>query len=322
MSFDMFLVVALKILPLLLVIVLGYLAGWFKVFPKPDDAIDTLNRYALYFGFPILIFQGFCNPKMTLPPEAGFYLFHFLVAGLLVAGVAIASRMSPTLTPFRGNLVLGTLFGNVAYLGIPLSLQLLGPQLEGLTLLSVSLQVFLAMLLGPLFLLLWSPEQRSLSDVGKALLKQPLLWAPVLGFLARFLPETWMLSMAKPLNFFAVSAAPVALFLLGLHIWTHQSALKKLQWDVSFLVVGKLLIVPGLVLLVGSLFTSQGWMSMDAWRVTLCLSLMPTAITTFSIARDFRQNEGLMAQAILLTTLLSLLLLPFVTPTILKLTSP
>ena len=139
----MFLVVALKILPLLLVIVLGYLAGWFKVFPKPDDAIDTLNRYALYFGFPILIFQGFCNPKMTLPPEAGFYLFHFLVAGLLVAGVAIASRMSPTLTPFRGNLVLGTLFGNVAYLGIPLSLQLLGPQLEGLTLLSVSLQVFL-----------------------------------------------------------------------------------------------------------------------------------------------------------------------------------
>ncbi len=318
----MFLMVAQKIAPLLLVIGLGYLAGGLRVFPHPDDAIDTLNRYALYFGFPLLIFQGFCNPKMALPQQPGFYLFHLMVAVVLIVGVGLVTKVSRALHNVRGNLVLGTLFGNVAYLGIPIGLQLLGPQQEGLLLLSVSLQVFLAMLLGPLFLLLWSPQQRSLRSVGTTLLKQPLLWAPVLGFAARLLPSTWTTSLAKPLSFFASSAAPVALFLLGLHIWVHQSQLRRLQRYVFVLLLSKLLVVPGVFVGLGWWFVSQGWITPNEWQVTLCLSLMPTAITTFSIARDFRQNEGLMAQAILLSTLLSLLLLPIATSWFLQLTMP
>ena len=312
----MFLVVFLKILPLLLAILLGYCAGWLRVFPKPVDAVDTLNRYALYFGFPLLIFEGFCRPALKLSSNVGFYAFHALIAALLILVIVIMGGLFSSLRQVRGNLVLGTLFGNVAYLGIPMCSLLLGKSYLGLISLSVALQVFFAMLLGPLCLLLWGEEgqEETWRTLLLKLFKQPLLWAPILGFTARLLPEAWLYSMAKPLSFFAASAAPVALFLLGLHIWIHQRTLRKIEPSVGALLFCKLLLVPVVIFTIGGGFVSMGWMDLREWQVVQLLSTMPTAITTFSIARDMRQNEGLMAQAILLSTLVALLLLPLMAP--------
>jgi len=180
----MFLVVLVKVLPLLLAIGLGGLAGAVKLFPEPAQAVDTLNRYALYIGFPLLIFQGFCRPELALSSNVGFYAFHGVVAVTLIASIIAMGAASSALKEVRGSLVLGSLFGNVAYLGIPLSTQLLGPGQLGLISLSVALQVLLAMALGPLFLLLWRSDEgqrdQTFADVAKALLRQPLLWGTCL----------------------------------------------------------------------------------------------------------------------------------------------
>lgn len=319
----MFFVVFLKTLPLLLTIAFGYLAGALRLFPQPNEAIDALNRYALYFGFPLLIFHGFCKPSLQLSAHPGFYLFHLLLAASILGVIALFGKLSETLRPVRGNFVLGTLFGNVAYLGLPLTTLLLGPRYVGTIALSVSLQVMLAMLLGPLCILWWqrqdSASSSSIRPVLRKLLQQPLLWAPIFGFMARLLPTQTLQQIGQPLGFFADSAAPVALFLLGLHIQTHQKALQKISFSVWGLLLSKLLLVPLLVVVLGFFFSWMRWLKADEWRVLLILSMMPTAITTFSIARDLRQEEMLMAQTILISTLLALLLIPLLSPWLLLL---
>lgn len=321
----MFVVVFYKVLPLLLVIGLGYLAGALRAFPDPTVAIETLNRYALYFGFPLLIFRGFCQPEWALSTHPGFYLLHLLIAAVVIGGVGLFGQLSTSIASIRGSLVLGSLFGNVAYLGLPLGTQLLGQESLGLLSSSVAMQVFLAMALGPLFLLVWqAPSQEanapSRRELLSKLLWQPLLWAPVLGLLVRLsLPKQALLGIATQLKFFAVSAAPVALFLLGLHIWVHQRSLRKLDLPVLWLLLAKLVWVPLCVLGLGGVCVRWGWVSVKEWQVLLVLSTMPTAITTFSIARDMGVSEGRMAQAILLSTLISLVLLPLVAPWVLSL---
>ncbi|HAA55292.1 MAG TPA: hypothetical protein DCE42_11085 [Myxococcales bacterium] len=322
----MFVLVWWKVLPLFLAMGMGYLSGALKVFPRPADAVDVLNRYALYFGFPLLIFQGFCRPSLVLSSNPGFYVFHVLMAAMIVGGIVWVGGWFQATRGVRGGLVLGTLFGNVAYLGMPLSIQILGSSYLGWIALSVTLQVFFSMALGPLALVMLRESGRGDKEERRRLLRklvrQPLLWAPVLGFLVRFsLPAQTLQGIATPLSFFASSAAPVALFLLGLHIWNHQHTLRRIRVDVWGMLLCKLCLVPLMAFALGWCFVKWGWMARQEWRVVLVLSFMPTAITTFSIAKDFRENEDLMAQAILLSTLITLLALPLLIPFVVQWTS-
>lgn len=297
-------------LPRLLVLaipaVLGALAARLSVFEEPQQAMRALNTYALYFGFPALIAAGLMSATLTLPSSPLFYLAWPLVLWLILG----ALRM--TRGAHTSTLALVTVFGNVAYLGLPYVLSLYDASLTGAATLIVAVHVTLAVTLGPWVLAAWSGESAPrFSTLAASVAKQPLFWAPFAGLACQLLPEPVLTQGLAPLiKPMAASAAPVALFLLGMHL--HEQRARLVSWHAPLL--AHLLIRQAVapLLMLGLMVAAHkfGWIEARFAGLHVILAAMPVAITTFSMAHQCGHGEDVVGASILWSTLLSLLLLP------------
>jgi len=280
---------------------LGWFAGALRLFDRPQRAVAHLNRYALYFAFPALVLAGLADASFGLPRGVFFWALVPAALALVLLGIGWLGS-----GPARGPLALVASFGNVAYLGLPVVEQTLGPHALGTASLAVAIHVTLSMLLGPWLLVRWGTlhERRSSRPGRRALLRQPLLWAPVVGLGARLLPEgarVLVVAVAQPIG---ASAAPIALFLLGLYLHTHRRALRQVDSVTVLLVATKLLVVPGVTFALGLLGYQLGWLTSVEAQVLLLLAAMPAAITTFAIAQELETGVARVTQAIVASSLL------------------
>lgn len=271
------------------------------MFRDPDAAIGVLNTYVLYLAFPILIVVGMTDRAFELPAEAGFYLVVPSVAALLIAGLALARRLG-LLGGHAGTIALTSLFANTAYIGLPLVEGLLGRRALGLGSLAVAMHVTTAMVLGPTLLLMWGAGD-SHGALRTALVRTariPLAWAPVVGLVLRLLPVEWLdptMPLFAPIG---QTASPVGLFLIGLFLHTHARDLPVDPWLIAP-ILSKMLVVPVLTFAVVSGIGLEG----TGASVLLLLSVMPTAISGFSIARELDTATSEVTVSILATTALA-----------------
>lgn len=293
---------------LALPVVLGAVAGVLRLFPQPDAAISVLNRYALYIAFPALIAVGFTAEGFAIPTEPAFWL---VVPAAMVATAAVAGALGRlgALRGQGGTLALVGVFGNVAYVGLPLCERLLGPEVLGLASLAVALFVTCSLALGPALLLRWSPSGGR-RPVLRRIAGQPLLWSPLVGLVLRALPIRELVRVwIEPIG---ASAAPVALFLLGLYL--HGHARRALRPDLGSVahVALKLAVLPGLVIGGGLLLHAQGLLALQSAQVFALLAATPTAIAAFGLAVELEEGTDRVAQAIAASTLVSAVTLPVV----------
>ena len=296
-----------RALVLLTPALLGALAGGLRLFERPDAAVGHLNRYALYVAFPALVFVGLADASFALPAGGYFYLVVPAALGLSLTLVRLVGR-----GPERGSLALVASFGNVAYLGLPLVEQTFGASALGVASLAVAVHVTLAMLLGPWLLLRWGRAPGGARRGTGALLRQPLLWAPFAGLLARRLPDHAAAGLLAVLRPIGASAAPVALFLLGLYLHTHAAGLRKIERATVAHVATKLLLLPAVTLALCGLGRGFGWLRPLDAQVLVLLSAMPAAITTFAIAQELGVGVARVTQTVVASSFASLAPVPLV----------
>ena len=294
----------LRLLPLGVPVGLGLLCGRLGLFARPGDAVGVLNRYVLYVAFPALLFGAVAGMRGGLP-TLGFYGAHAALVGLVVVGAWRLRWVPPT---DRGVLVLGGLFGNVVYLGLPVASAVLGDAHAGLCAISASITMTLSLLVGPALLLAWGGRGLQGAAVLRRVARQPLVWAPALGAAARFAPTRAVDTVRTLLDGPARSAAPVALFLLGVYLYHHRALLARPDRTTGAIVALKLLGLPALAAVV----TRGLGLPAAETRVIVLLSAMPTAITTFAIAHDLGVGDAAMARAIVLTTCLCVATVPVI----------
>jgi predicted permease len=285
-------------------VLLGAGAGAVKLFSDPNAAVDHLNRYALYFAFPALVFRGLVSADYALPDSPGFWLLVPLALAVTAGACRLlAPRQAPTLA-------LMVAFGNVAYLGLPVVERVLGDAAMPIASLAVAVHVTLALSVGPVLLLRWSGATKGLgSTLGRAA-RQPLLWAPLVGLAARLLPADVrgaLDSVTLPLG---KSAAPVALFLLGLYLHTHRDRMRRLGTADAVHVAVKLAALPAITFAGAWAFHHVGWLTPPEAQVLCLLSAMPAAITTFAIAQQLDVGAAQTSRAIVATTLVSAGVIP------------
>lgn len=291
-SVSMWLAVAALLLP----VFLGIAAGTVRLFKKPESAVDVLNRFALYFAFPALIFHEMTSSVIGLPESLGFWLMVPVVLAVLAVGVRV---LFPSESP---TLALVVSFGNVAYLGLPLVEHVLGSAVMPVAALAVAVHVTLALCLGPVLLLSWSGASPSPGAALRRAFAQPLLWAPIAGVVARALPAGMgriASALAAPLG---KSAAPVALFLLGLYLHAHRSRLLGLQLADGLHVLAKLVVMPALTFGLAMLALRVGWLQLEEAQVLCLLSAMPAAITSFAITHEMGVGTERITRAIVAST--------------------
>lgn len=282
--------------------VLGAIIGRARLFPDNEKAVDVLNIYALYVGFPALVYRGVIDDSFAIPSSLGFWLTVPIAHGLFIALLALFRP------PRRGTLALVALFGNIAYLGLPLVIGIFGDDVAGVTALIVAIHVTISVTAGPYLLRRWDGDGSSI-DFGK-LLRLPLVWAPILGLLSRWLPTSVRSGAELVMTPLAASAAPVALFLLGLYVWCRRDTLFGSVPGAAIHIGVRLLAVPVVTAGVAIAFVAAGMLDRELAQIFIVLSGMPAAITTFSIAHDAGIGSKLVATTIVRTTFLAILTLP------------
>jgi predicted permease len=286
-------------------VVLGAVAGATRLFPSPEGTIASLNRYALYIAFPPLVAQGLLASELSFPSSPGFWLLiPTVLAATALSGRLLLPRHAPTLA-----LILA--FGNVAYLGLPIVEQVLGPTAMPVASLAVAMHILFATTAGPLLLLRWSHTHgRGAASVLGRVLRQPLLWAPSLALAARSLPSPAREALATVITPIGRSAAPVALFLLGLYLHTHRDRARRLDVGDAVHVAWKVVLMPALTLGLCLALRHAEAIGVVEARVLTVLSAMPAAVTTFVMAHEYGVGAERTSRAVVATSLASLLAIP------------
>lgn len=295
---------AISLASLVLPLAIGALAGRVQLFAEPARTIDALNRFALHVAFPALVGVALSDPDTPIARQPAFLA---IVPASLLASLAVVRALSALRPAWRsqaGTLALVVAFGNTAYLGLPYVEAVLGEPAVASAAVAVALHVACAMTLGPLLLARWSEAGRGGREALARVLRQPLLWSPLVGLASRALPLAALEPLRATIDPLGRTAAPLSMFLLGLYLWENR-ARRSEPAAIAAHVAARLVLVPAITLGLAFGARAAGWLGLVELRVLALLAAMPAAITTFAIALEQDVGSERVAAVIVASTVAS-----------------
>jgi predicted permease len=172
--------------PFFLLVLCGYLAGRFRVLPH--EAIPGLNTFVLYFALPCMLYRFGAETPIEKLLDAGIFATYLLCAFIMVAVTLAFSRRRALGWTDASFGALVAAFPNSGFMGMPLLISLVGAQVAGPLIISISVDMVIT---SSLCIALSQLAVTGHGSVGKALaasmrpvLVNPLPWAIILGGLA------------------------------------------------------------------------------------------------------------------------------------------
>jgi predicted permease len=293
----------LKIVPLFLVIAIGYFGARRGFFPP--GFVGPANRLAYYLAIPALILRAVAHAPIdeTLQPVPALLAVGALLLGWL-GSVAISKLpfISKQASPaHRASWIQCAIHGNQGLMGLAVVYYALGqPGLAAAGLIATGVIIF-QNLFSVITLTRWGDAQEIKASYAKTLGLNPIILATILGIslaLAGFrIPEF----LDRTLEILAGLGVPLALLIVGANLaetrlggsWSKLAAMQGM----------KLLMIPalGLVLL---------WIAgVDSLPLTVAVVLLssPSATITVIMANQMGGDPELSSQAISASHALSVL---------------
>ena len=271
-----------------------------------------LAKFAFNIAIPCLLFQTIRGASNLPPPNWSIGLAYFCSCALVFLLTFFIGRKSFHLRGDESTVFgMSAIFSNNVQLGIPLAISLLGENCVPSIAFIVSLNVFLLWVSVTVGVEL--SRSREASVWGTCFeglwrtIKNPVIIGILLGLLSSWadigLPEPF----EKSLTLLSASATPVALFSVGTGLSRYKlSSHVRLTGASIFL---KLFIQPATVFILCFLFGITG-----IERQAACLlASLPVGVNVYIMAQEFEVIEGPVANALLLTTCLSMLTVPLMT---------
>jgi malonate transporter len=304
-------VVIAALLPVFLLIVLGFILK--RSLMRLETQWHGLERLTYYVLFPVLLMQTLVKADLSKVPVAG-------VGGALFLSVLLMSLLCLALQPLLARFAVdGPAFSSIfqgairwqTYVALAVSGNLFGD--VGLALASVAMVAMIP--LGNVFSVAVlahyaSPEKRSVGSIAMTVVRNPLIWACVIGLLINVthipLPKLWH-EVAD-----ALGRSSLAIGLLvtgaGLHLegMFRSSLVFRSSLAASVAVFLKLVLMPVIAVALALLFGLTG---SNLAIVTAC-SAVPTASSAYVLARQMGGDAPLLAQIITLQTILAAITMP------------
>lgn len=280
-----------------------------KIKPVKNSYIRVLNQFALNIGLPLLIFSSLSNTKISLYDEINLILVNSAYILVLFIIVIILSKILDLDKRISRSIIICTMFGNVAYLGIPVLTQIFGDDVLPQASLIVAVHIFWIFSLGIGHLEYSITEDKSsiIPNVLKNLYRSPLLLSVILGFLFMGLQITLPSILSNSINMITNSVTPMVLVVIGLFIGKFKLGHWK-KWipALIFSVLSLTLIPFGLYFV--SLILN---LDFDSLNISILQFSMPIAITPFALAEKYNLDKDFIAKSVIISTLLSIITLPF-----------
>ena len=298
----MFLLIFNQLLKMLIILVLAFTCYKMKIVSQEENkSVSNLLLMVVNPCLIITVYQTDYDARLVkglLIAFAAACISH--VIGILIARFLIPAKNNPEYSLDR----FGAVYSNCGFIGIPLIYSVLGN--EGVFYLTAYMTVF--------NLFTWTHGLSLLED--KFTLKQlkegllsPMIIATFIAVILFFIQFKIPATVLDSMNYIADMNTPLAMMVAGFSV--AQADLKKifttlhLYW-VSLL---KLIAMPLMV----AVFLFVTGISHNISYATLIAAACPTATTTTMMAIRYNRNYTYSSEIFALTTVLSMVTIPFVT---------
>jgi malonate transporter and related proteins len=270
-------------------------------------AVAALSSITFIVFMPALLFRAMAKTEfanLSLTPA----LIYFGATFSLLLGTVIYQRLKGRSAAVAATTALTIGFSNLAMMGIPIIRLAFGER--GLAILLTVLAFHSLILLTSMTIVAEVGGKVSLKHLSKTVVGvflHPVIVPIILGLLWSFISHYFNFGMPESLDraleVLSGGAAPLALVLLGSSL--AQFSLKENIGEASLMVLGKLVLHPTLVLLLGLAFQVD-----KLTLAVLCVSAsMPAGANAYLFAQRYNVKLGPVSAAIGLATIASVPLL-------------
>lgn len=298
--------VLFALIPVFLLIVLGFVLKR-RMLPGEPFWIG-LERLVYYVLFPALLIDTLSRANLSSVPIAG-------VGGALLVAVLAMSALCLALRPLLARQfgVDGPAFSSIfqgatrwqTFVALSIAGNLFGA--TGITLASVAmvamiplLNIFAVAVLAHYA----SPQRMAWPALLMTMARNPLIWACVIGLALNLLH----IPVPRPLHEFmdALGRCSLAIGLLVVGAGLHLDGLRRPTAGALTAVVLKLVVMPIIAIALGIAFGLSG----TSLAVVACCAAVPSASNGYILARQMGGDAPLLAQILVLQTMLAVLTMP------------
>ena len=298
------------ILPVFLVLGLGYLAAWTKILS--EEAVDGLMRYAQNIGAPILLFKSISALDLSRAYDAGL-LLSFYLGALISFGVGLAGAILIFKRALPDAVAIGfaCLFSNTLLLGVPITERAYGTEALAGNFAIISLHAPIFYGLGILCMEIAKSHGHGLAKrhiaarIARAVAVQPLIFGITAGFAVNLTGITLPGSVQSAAGMLAATAIPTALFGLG-------AVLRRYRLDgdkatVAMICFCSLLLHPAITyLLANSVFKAN----VADLRSSVVTAAMAPGVNAYLFAHYYGVAKRVNAAAVIAATTVSIFTIP------------
>jgi malonate transporter len=289
-------------LPIFLLIGLGYVCAWRRLFTP--DQVRGFGRFVITIALPALLFRSLVQQELRDVLEWRYFAIYALGSLCLLYGGFFYARvvhgLGITAATMRG---FGMSVSNNGFIGFPLAMQLIGPH--------AAIPLALAFIIENLIML---PSVLALAEAGQAghesrgallrkiganLVRSPLIIAIVIACAALVLGIHPTGTIAKVIDMLAGASAPVALVVIGASLFGLSA--KGMIRPVLEVAVGKLILHPLAMLALLAVIPIS---DPDLRHALVLLASLPMLSIYPIIAQRYGEDK-LCAAALLVTTALA-----------------
>jgi malate permease and related proteins len=297
---SVFITLLQQMIPLYGIIIVGYIAGKYLAVKK-----DSIARILLYVLTPAVIFNGILTSNITLS-----LLSIPILSCLLCTIVALITLFAASLIWKDGTknmLSVGIANGNFGFLGLPLTILLLGQKYAALTaLFMLGAAVFIA----TVGMFIAARTHYNLRESMLKVVRMPLIYAFLLGLLLNMLKVPINNSIMQALNNMNGAYSTLGLMLVGIAM-SELGEIKIEPVLMIFTIIMTYILWPlitfGVILLDKSIFM---FYNADIYRTLLLMSIVPVGATIVAISTELKVQPEKASFVVILTTVISLIYIP------------
>jgi hypothetical protein len=302
----------LIVAPVFALIAAGYTAVLFRF--VSETAHKGISEFAFSIAIPALLFRTIVVSEFPdVSPWRMWGAYYGALAITWIAALILSALLRERREDREDGVVfaIGSVYGNIVMLGIPLTLSALGVEAAGPMALILSVNTPLLWLCG-ILQMEWVSRERTgsalsvIRPVLADLARNPLLLAIGFGVVWRFTGLGLNPVVDKTIELLAQAGSPAALIALGINLFRFEVKGEKL--GIAVMRALKLLAMPAAAFLLAKLLNLPPL----AAGVVVLFAVMPTGANAYIFAVQYQRLVNPVSGAVALGTLRAAVTLPVV----------
>jgi malonate transporter len=302
----------LIVAPVFALIAAGYASVLFRF--VSETAHKGISEFAFSIAIPALLFRTIVVSEFPdVSPYRMWGAYYGALAIIWIAALALSALLRARREDHEDGVVfaIGSVYGNIVMLGIPLTLSALGNEAAGPMALILSVNTPLLWLCGILQIEWVSRKQTGsalsvIRPVLADLARNPLMLGIGFGVVWRFTGLGLNPVVDRTIELLAQAGSPAALIALGINLFRFE--VKGEMLSVVVMSALKLLAMPAVAFVLAKLLN----LPPTAAGVVVLFAAMPTGANAYIFAVQYKRLVNPVSGAVALGTLLAAVTLPVV----------